>query len=376
MTPTPTPSRWLYLWAVLTVLLVFVQLLLGSVVTTFEWGMTDPEWPTAPWYLAQTQVGPENLGKLIEHSHRAFGSVVGVAVIVLAVWLWLKEPRPVLRWAAVLSLAPMVVTLFLGLIVLKQPWVWLLCLGLCVATPLALLVPVLTNSERGRWLRWLGAVALAGVIVQGLFGGFRVCWHAEMGPELRIVHGVLAQVYFAFMASFALLLAPGCGDVSLTALGRSTTPAGLRRASVLAVGLVFCQLVIGAVLRHSMDRVFMRLHLIVAFLVVVAVAGLIWQVFRHRAGDARGKRLAVALGVLIGVQVLIGVEAWMVRFSAGIPPEMVRTTVGHAVVRTAHVLAGALVFALAAVTALWVRRPVVTPSVSAAAPVCELEGVG
>src|SRR5947208_3259855 len=98
MTPTSTPSRWLHAWAVLTVGLVFAQLLLGSVVTTFQVGMADPEWPTAPWYLAQVHVGPENLGKLIEHTHRAFGSVVGLAVIVLAVWLWLGERRPALRW--------------------------------------------------------------------------------------------------------------------------------------------------------------------------------------------------------------------------------------------------------------------------------------
>jgi heme a synthase len=379
MAELKSTQRWLYYWAVLTVLMVLIQLLLGSIVTTFQWGMTDPEWPTAPWYLAQVHIGPENLGKLIEHTHRAFGSAVGLAVIILAVWLWQKEPRPGLRWLGVASLVPMVAMLMLGLIVIKEPWAWLLCLGLCLVTPLAWLPSAIISRSPARWMCWFGTAALAGVIVQGLFGGFRVCWHAEMGPELSIVHGIVAQVYFASMSCLAMLTVPGCGEISLASLGHSTSPAGPRRASLIALGLVFSQLILGALLRHSLHPVWQRLHLITAFLVVIALTLLIWQVFRHRAGDVRGRRLVIVLGVIVGLQILVGVEAWMGRFSAGKPPELVITTLGQAIVRTIHVLTGALILALTAVTAVWVRRPVIVPSVAtgpcATEPIRELEGV-
>ena len=55
---TPRPiAAWLRWCAYLTVGLTLVQLLLGSVVTTFDVGMADPQWPTAPWYLLHTTWG-------------------------------------------------------------------------------------------------------------------------------------------------------------------------------------------------------------------------------------------------------------------------------------------------------------------------------
>src|ERR1700756_4053036 len=108
-------SPWLHRWAVLTVAATFVLLLLGAVVTTFRVGMADPVWPTYPWHLLLISWEEPSAGFLIEHSHRLAGYVVGCCIIALAVGLWLGQAL--------------------------------------------------------RWLRWLGAAALAGVIVQGLLGG-------------------------------------------------------------------------------------------------------------------------------------------------------------------------------------------------------------
>jgi hypothetical protein len=56
---------------------------------------------------------------------------------------------------------------------------------------------------------------------------------------------------------------------------------------------------------------------------------------------------------LVVLQLLLGVEAWMFKFSAGgLPPEARPVTVAQAAVRTAHVLAGSWVLAAAVAAAL------------------------
>src|SRR5437588_9517273 len=114
----PAPSRWLHRWAVLTAGMTVAALLTGAVVTTFRVGMADPVWPTYPWHLLLISWSEPSAGFLVEHSHRAAGYLVGCCVIILACGLWRSETR--------------------------------------------------------RWVRWLGMAALAGVVVQGLLGGFRV----------------------------------------------------------------------------------------------------------------------------------------------------------------------------------------------------------
>src|SRR5437773_2231249 len=95
--PDSLPPRWLHRWAVLTVCATFVLLFLGSVVTTFQVGMEDPVWPTAPWHLLFISWDEPRVGFLIEHSHRLAGYIVGCCIIVLAVGLWRFEPRTWVR---------------------------------------------------------------------------------------------------------------------------------------------------------------------------------------------------------------------------------------------------------------------------------------
>src|SRR5262249_538727 len=114
-----SPSRWPHRWAVLTVCATVGLLLIGARVTTLGVGMAAPEWRTHPLHLFFSS--RNDSGYLIEHSHRLAGYVVGCCVIVLAVLLWLREPR--------------------------------------------------------RWVRWLGIAALVGVTLQGILGGFRVRLH-------------------------------------------------------------------------------------------------------------------------------------------------------------------------------------------------------
>jgi heme A synthase len=266
----------------------------------------------------------------------------------------------------------MVVTLALGF-AFRDSSLWGLCVAVCVAAVIGFALLAWKSHDRMVWLRWLGLVALAGVIAQGLLGGFRVKLDALFGPNLRVIHGSIAQVYFAFLAGLTWLLAQ-------EPRGRVTTGTAvpwLRAVAVTAVILVCTQVVLGALLRHSMtgfeQSLWQRGHLLVAFSVVAVAGWLITLMNGLRKSDQRAGRLMLVLGVLVGLQVLFGVEAWMMRFTREVPTELAPvTSIGEVVVRSAHVMTGAGVFAITTVVALWAYGTGATEVRLSAAP--RLEG--
>jgi cytochrome c oxidase assembly protein subunit 15 len=291
--------RWLHYWAVLTACATLPLVLLGAQVTTIQVGMVDPAWPTPPWQLWLVSWRESGLGFLIEHSHRLAGYTVGFCSIVLAAGLWWYEPR--------------------------------------------------------RWLSWLGIAALAGVCVQGVLGGMRVRLNALMGTDLAMVHGIFGQCVLALFVSVALLTSRGWAQAAAIAASPGEA-ARLRRGSLALVGLVLVQLALGAVLRHKGSTLAQRGHLIVAFAVVAVGVWLAREVFAAHSRERQLTRSAVLVVGLLAVQLLLGVEAWMVKFSAadltGAPSALSRADL----IRSAHVLVGALVLASSVVLALEAHR--------------------
>ncbi|HJT78488.1 MAG TPA: COX15/CtaA family protein [Gemmataceae bacterium] len=362
--------RLLLAVAVLTAAMTAVQLALGAVVTSFQVGMADPVWPTAPWYLLHARWGDHDLGFLIEHTHRLTGHLVGLCVIGLAVLLWLGAPRwwqRLLGWAAsVVMVVPLGVAFAFkrGAPAQWEPWFYG-CLLACLVAVIGLFVLAWRRRDRGVWLGWLGTLALTGVILQGILGGFRVYLNSLAGTDLAAVHGTFAQVFFALVVGIAVAVPSP----------RPWPPASpaLRRWSLAAVAVVFVQLVLGAAVRHTHAPHWGHAHLLVALAVVAAVVGLVRLAYRDE--DRRTARSALLLGVLVVVQVLLGLEAWVMRFGSGVYPEMVQVTLPRALVWTAHVLVGAGILATAVATALRVQQRAAGAEQPAAAPAGCLEGV-
>ncbi len=198
-TTAPQPAayqRGLAWFAAVGSVWVFVLVTLGAFTTSIGAGMIFPDWP-----LSNGSLNPhgwlENLAMFAEHSHRLSGSLMGLITIVLAIWLWRKEPR--------------------------------------------------------RWLRNLGWTALAIVIVQGLIGGKRVLldslhvpgFEMTLGQMLRIPHGILAHLYVCVLIAIALSL-------SRQWITRAApVSCALRRLGSLCTLLVIVQLVIAATMRHN-----------------------------------------------------------------------------------------------------------------------------
>jgi hypothetical protein len=74
-----------------------------------------------------------------------------------------------------------------------------------------------------------------------------------------------------------------------------------------------------------------------------ALAAVIWFVKVMR--DQHDGALSLAAGILacaIGLQLLLGVEVWMVQLASGTLPDLLPLTAQRVSVRTAHVLGGSL----------------------------------
>jgi cytochrome c oxidase assembly protein subunit 15 len=301
--------RWLHWWAVLTVCAACPLLLLGAEVTTKGVGMVDPRGFRAPWHLLReiadnglaTLIKERGLGYFIEHSHRLWGFLVGTCVIVLALGLWLREPR--------------------------------------------------------RWVRWLGLAALLAVSAQGVLGIFRVDLNSLMGGNLALVHGCFAQLVFALLVSLTVVTSrwwmKEFGDTDLVGTAR------LRRGSLVTAGLVYLQLVLGALVRHKDLVLGGRLHVWAAFAVAAAVAWLVKEV-RDNPGRTRQETVAVVvLAGLVALQLVLGLEAWLSKFAAADALDRRALTplaVHPDLMRSLHYVVGALVFSATVVVALQAHR--------------------
>jgi cytochrome c oxidase assembly protein subunit 15 len=168
-----------------TVLLI----LAGSLVTSTGSGLAVPDWPTTyGWSMFTFPPSMWVGGIFYEHGHRLIASTVGVLTIALAVWLWRTDTR--------------------------------------------------------RWLRWLGAVALAAVIVQGILGGITVLYF--LPTPVSTAHAALAEIFFCLTVSIALFTSPGWKHARGVVDDRR-----LRRLTTATTVLVYTQIVVGAAMRHS-----------------------------------------------------------------------------------------------------------------------------
>ena len=187
-----TCHPWLNRFVWLTAASTFLLLGLGGLVTSHEAGMSVPDWPTTYGYnmfLFPMHLWQGNI--FYEHTHRLLASFVGLLTIILAVWIWLREPRS--------------------------------------------------------WVRWLGACAFFAILLQGLLGGLRV---TLLKDEIGIFHAALAQSFFVLVTLIALF---SSGKAATFADSLQTTPISrsLCEMIICSVSLVFIQLILGATMRHQ-----------------------------------------------------------------------------------------------------------------------------
>jgi cytochrome c oxidase assembly protein subunit 15 len=222
----------------------------GGIVTNTGAALAVPDWPTTfgrnpflfPW---SEMVG----GVLVEHSHRLIGTAIGALTIALAVALGLRETR--------------------------------------------------------RWVRWLGALAVLLVSVQGLIGGLRVIL---LQDTLAIVHGCLAQAFFALLVGLAVITGLGwrAPTVVPASAGRLAPLAGL------AVAVVYGQIVLGAFTTHAAA---LWWHVAGAGLTTGVLVALALAVLHGAGEDPVLVFWARMVKTLLALQLALGLGAYAVRFT-------------------------------------------------------------
>ena len=279
---------------------MFVLVTLGAFTTSIGAGMAFPDWP-----LSNGSLNPigwlDNLSLFAEHSHRLSAGLMSMITIALAVWFWRIEARQ---------------------------WV--------------------------RNLAWFGVVL---VLVQAIVGGLRVLLDPQALPSLEtsvgrlfaMLHACLAQLFACTLIALAVSCSRGWRERSVP------VSAALRRMSLLCCGLLFVQLAIAAVLRHSFAglaiptfpystpegallpahwdfRVAIHFaHRVMAAMLTLVLPTFSILVLRDR-GSTLGMRIAAsALVSLLGLQIFLGAQIiWTQR---------------TATMTTGHVLVGALTLA-------------------------------
>lgn len=240
----PTENTWLHVLACALSVATLFLVALGGVVTTKGVGMAVPDWPTT--YGDHLFLFPPSkwmAGIFYEHSHRLWASLVGLLAAVFAIWVWVRQSQGAARWT---GLSLMVGTL--GLMGVRYPAV---LISVAVLAAVVLVCAVLQATGPAHRLRWLGVIAFAAVIIQGVLGGLRVLLDEHgWGTEFGIFHATLAQVFFLFVSSLAVVTSarwrePHAGPSNPPAVRR------LRRILVFTCLLVLGQLVLGAAMRHQ-----------------------------------------------------------------------------------------------------------------------------
>ena len=186
---------------------VFPLIWMGGTVTTYDAGMAVPDWPTtySSWFypvhlwLAVWDV-------FLEHGHRLLAQLVGILAILLAVAIW--------------------------------------------------------RSDERRWMRWVAAAIVLGVIAQGTLGGIRVWAGAQQGfwawandRLLARVHGCIAPLYFGLCTAVVAWTSRPWRKSSNAACGFAKTPTAAHRDRLpflawFVTAAIYLEIILGALLRR------------------------------------------------------------------------------------------------------------------------------
>jgi len=239
---TQTKKNWLMRYAVFTALVTFILVWMGGLVTSHGAGLAVPDWPNTYGYnMFFFPVSKWIGGIFYEHTHRLVASLVGFLTTVLALWLFGRTSRQLLRCCGGIFMATGV----------------LLCLlfGDHVAEDLLLAGIGLAGLVAGfywpkcepapKWQRVLGVTAFVAVVAQGVLGGLRV---TQLKDQLGIFHATLAQLFFLLLCSIALFQTGFWQRIPVQA---EEDRHRFRLFFTVATGLILTQLILGATMRHQ-----------------------------------------------------------------------------------------------------------------------------
>jgi cytochrome c oxidase assembly protein subunit 15 len=311
--------------ALATAVATFPLIFMGGLVTSHQAGMSVPDWPNS-WGYNMFTFPPSKWvgGILFEHTHRLAGAAVGFLTILLMVAAW--------------------------------------------------------TTDRRRWVRWTAAGIFLAACAQGTLGGLRVVLSIR---DLAIVHGCVAQLFFAFVAAYCVMTSRFWAEHRHLPEEELSAVRKVLGLAVAAAAVILVQLTVGAIMRHSdaglaipdfptsyghllppldLDSAFRQqaihrygmnlglnqvslfqiwinfAHRVGAVLVCAMVIALAAKIFSRLRREKAFVRPAFVILALVGIQVTLGILTVLLRKPADIA--------------SAHVAVGSLVLVTACVIAM------------------------
>jgi heme a synthase len=180
--------KWLRRFTKLVAFSTLFLIFAGAMVTSTDSGLAVPDWPNTYGEFMFTFPLSKMVGGIFyEHGHRLIASTVGFLCIIQAVWLQRREPK--------------------------------------------------------RFVRTLGWISLAAVIVQGILGGLTVRF--LLPTAISVSHAALAEVFFCINVAIAFFTSEWF--LQLQRVEKGDAPVALTTSFA---GIVFLQIVAGALMRH------------------------------------------------------------------------------------------------------------------------------
>jgi cytochrome c oxidase assembly protein subunit 15 len=276
-----------------SVFVVFWTVLLfvaGALVTSKDAALSVTDWPTSHGTMVPPLSSLQG-GDLFEFSHRAVAGGLGIFVLVLAVLLRVKESRV--------------------------------------------------------WLRWLGVVAVLGVVIQAILGGQVVI--RLLHYWLPVIHACFAQIVFGAVVGIALFTSKWW--VSERPQLEDTGAPSIQSLSILNAAVIYMQVILGAGFRHKDIPVWPH---IAGAMVVLGVVTWTAVALRKRFGQSRElSKARILLHAIFGAQFLLGFAAYWSRISTADAPQPMPVMVTLTVI---HTVAGAILFAFSVLVALMCYR--------------------
>jgi cytochrome c oxidase assembly protein subunit 15 len=312
---------WLHRFAKLLAAATFLLVLAGGLVTTTGSGLAVRDWPSYGFALFTVPASTWAGGFLYQNGHRLVATAVGLLT--------------------------------------------------------AVLVGLMRRVERRRWVRRLGMAAFVAIVAQGALGGISVMM--ALPPAVSIAHAALALLFFGATVALGVVTSAGWlrayrpirsapptdaqPDHDLVSANAVASDLVLRRLAVATVIVVYLQILLSAVVRHlnaglaipDYPLAFGRLipplemlasapvaahfaHRVWALVTIVMVSLTAWRIStRHRTRLELLYPAAISAGLVLlqislgGLVVVTGRNLW---------------------IDTAHLAAGALLFAATDVVAL------------------------
>tara|TARA_A100000164_G_C21928511_1_gene784347 strand:- start:2129 stop:3112 length:984 start_codon:yes stop_codon:yes gene_type:complete len=173
----------------MTTTCTFILIFIGGLVKSTESGLSVPDWPTTfGENMFLFPISSMVGGILYEHGHRLFASLVGFLILVQTIWILFIEER--------------------------------------------------------LWVKKLSGITLTAVIIQGMLGGLTV--HYLLPVWISASHGTIAQTTLCL----TLLISVVTSKIWIQH-SKQIINAKIFKVSSIVTALIWIQLVLGAVMRHS-----------------------------------------------------------------------------------------------------------------------------